>query len=252
MNLDQLAIRAARRNAVAAFVVIALALMAAGYWYCRHETERISREKYAFLESIGGLKAGQIEQWRKERASDAHRLAAGSYLKQMIAGFLADPTQSPHRAELLDRFELEQRESGYHDILLLASDGELLLTTESTPAISSSVTREAIALAVADPNAVVSDFFRETDGVIHIDTIAAVRDASGKALAVVVLRHHADDYLYPLIRSWPTPSRTAETLLVRRDGEQVVFLNELRHRTNAALSPCVCPLREQIFPRFRQ
>ena len=42
--------------------------------------------------------------------------------------------------------------------------------------------------------------------------------------------------LYPLIQSWPTPSRTSETLLVRRAGEEVVFLNELRHQKNTALT----------------
>ncbi len=43
-------------------------------------------------------------------------------------------------------------------------------------------------------------------------------------------------FLYPLIQSWPTPSRTAETTLVRREGNEVVFLNELRHLSNTALT----------------
>ena len=37
------------------------------------------------------------------------------------------------------------------------------------------------------------------------------------------------------MKSWPTPSRTAETLLVRREGNDVLFLNELRHRRGTAL-----------------
>ena len=42
-------------------------------------------------------------------------------------------------------------------------------------------------------------------------------------------------FLYPLIQSWPVPSNTAETLLVRREGDEVVYLNELRHRSGTAL-----------------
>ena len=42
--------------------------------------------------------------------------------------------------------------------------------------------------------------------------------------------------LYPLIQSWPTPSKTAETLRVRSEGDQVVYLNELRHRKGTALA----------------
>jgi len=42
-------------------------------------------------------------------------------------------------------------------------------------------------------------------------------------------------FLYPLIQTWPTSSHSSETLLIRREGEEVVFLNELRHRKNTAL-----------------
>jgi len=45
-----------------------------------------------------------------------------------------------------------------------------------------------------------------------------VLDAEGRPLAVLVLRSDAASYLYPLIQSWPTPSRSAETLLIRREG----------------------------------
>ena len=43
-------------------------------------------------------------------------------------------------------------------------------------------------------------------------------------------------YLYPFIERWPAASLTAETLLVRREGNEAVFLNELRFQTNTALN----------------
>jgi PAS domain S-box-containing protein len=52
---------------------------------------------------------------------------------------------------------------------------------------------------------------------------------------VLVLWIDPNTFLYPHIQSWPTPSRTAETLLVRREGDQVLYLNELRHRKGTAL-----------------
>src|SRR5208337_559210 len=41
---------------------------------------------------------------------------------------------------------------------------------------------------------------------------------------------------YPFMKRWPVPSETAETLLVRRDGNDALFLNELKFRTNTALN----------------
>ena len=38
-------------------------------------------------------------------------------------------------------------------------------------------------------------------------------------------------FLYPILHSWPNPSKTAEVVMVRREtsGKGIVFLSELRH-----------------------
>ena len=69
-----------------------------------------------------------------------------------------------------------------------------------------------------------------------MDAAAPILDPQGRILAVVLLRINPRDTLYPLIQTWPTPSLTAETLLVKLDGKDVLFLNDLRHRENTALS----------------
>jgi PAS domain S-box-containing protein len=55
-------------------------------------------------------------------------------------------------------------------------------------------------------------------------------------VGVLLLRNDPYQFLYPLIQSWPIPNQTAEALLIRQEGKEVVFLNELRHRKNTALS----------------
>ena len=82
---------------------------------------------------------------------------------------------------------------------------------------------------------------------IYIDAIAPILDDSSQPIAIVVLRSKAEDFLYPLIQKWPTPSKTAETLLVRRDGDSVLYLNELRHRSNTALNLRI-PITNKTLP----
>ncbi|MGD0209639.1 MAG: ATP-binding protein [Desulfomonilia bacterium] len=57
----------------------------------------------------------------------------------------------------------------------------------------------------------------------------------GSNAGYVYLEIDPNDFLFPLIQSWPTPSQTAETLLVRREGNDVIYLNKLRHIKNSAL-----------------
>ena len=59
-----------------------------------------------------------------------------------------------------------------------------------------------------------------------------------------------EQFLYPFVQSWPTPSRSAETLLVRRDGDDVLFLNKLRHRPDPALTLRI-PLSRSDVPAVR-
>ena len=79
---------------------------------------------------------------------------------------------------------------------------------------------------------------------------AAILDADKRPVAVLILRSDPEQYLYPLIQSWPTPSRSAETLLVRRDGDDVLFLNKLRHRSDPALTLRI-PLSRADVPAVR-
>ena len=55
-------------------------------------------------------------------------------------------------------------------------------------------------------------------------------------VGVILLRIEPYQFLYPLIKSWPTPSLTGETELIRQEDGEVVFLNELRHRQNIPLN----------------
>jgi ABC-type transport system involved in multi-copper enzyme maturation permease subunit len=75
------------------------------------------------------------------------------------------------------------------------------------------------------------DFHRDVpDRPIHLAVLVPIlggQDGS-RAIGLLVLRIDPEKYLYPLINRWPTPSQTAETLIIRRDGNDALFLNELR------------------------
>lgn len=218
-----------------AFATVTLLLLCMGFWYYRAEAERIREGKYEEIAAVGTLKAGQIQQWRQERLNDAARMAGGPLVRKAVMEFLREP-DGQVRADLLERFKIERTSGGYADAQLFAPDGTLLLTAKDASGPLHPATQSAIAAALASREAVLSDFFRHTDGSIQIDAMAAVRDAAGAPLAVTVLRSDAAAHLYPLIQKWPTPSRSAETFIVQREGDGIVFLNNARHQTNTALT----------------
>jgi PAS domain S-box-containing protein len=93
---------------------------------------------------------------------------------------------------------------------------------------------------------VLTDLHREPGVSPHLSAVAPLFTAAGPAGAVI-LQCDAASTLYPLIVSWPTASRTAETLLVRRDGDAMLFLNDLRRQAHTAFELRV-PLTRRDVP----
>ena len=238
------------RSWAAIFALIALALLAGGYGYYRGEAEHIRQEQYQNIAAIGELKADQILQWRRERLANARKASGSPFFQRALAEWQAAPETPGLRADWEKRLRLEQEAYGYASVLLLDPDGNLLLAVRNESDPVNPATQRAIAAAIAGRDAVLSDFFRAPDGRVYLDTVAPVPDAEGRPLAVLVLRSNAAVYLYPLIQSWPMPSRSAETLLVRREGDAIVYLNELRHQTQTALSLRI-PLAQGDLPGVR-
>jgi PAS domain S-box-containing protein len=97
------------------------------------------------------------------------------------------------------------------------------------------------------------DFYRgDVDQAIHLAILVPIRSGQpgGQVLGVVALRIDPAVYLYPFISRWPTPSTTAETLLIRRDGDDALFLNELLFQKNTALTLRV-PLTSHDVPAVK-
>ena len=228
----------ARRITAAVFWALAVALAGLSCWYYLKEMEEITRENNETLRIIGELKTREIEQWRKERLADAEREAQDPAVVHAVEASLQDPTDKNSQEHLQDEIRacLKWELPNYSSVHLFDTNSTPLFATGNLHDPVSEQTQKAIRAALDNKKAVVSDFFRSSDGAVHIDVAAAVRDAQGQPLAVLVLRNDASSYLYPLIQSWPTQSRSGETLLIQREGEEVVFLNELRHQANTALS----------------
>ncbi|HMK34750.1 MAG TPA: PAS domain S-box protein [Desulfomonilaceae bacterium] len=221
---------------IALFVGATFALLAAGYAYFVHETERISQDKCRQLAAIARLKTDQVEQWRKERILAVWTSANSPFFKKVLSEWLQNRDDTALRKALQDRYLLDQEMNSHADAELFDLDGNIVLSAKPRPQSLHPAEKRTVDEALSHRTAKLSDLFLSSEGGIHMAAIAPVLDQGGNPIGVVAVRSNAESRLYPLIQSWPIHSPTAETLLVRREGEEVVFLNDLRHRPNSALS----------------
>ncbi|MGA2500690.1 MAG: PAS domain-containing protein, partial [Tepidisphaeraceae bacterium] len=228
----------------AVFALLALAIGIVGALYIRNQIADARRAAQDQLAAIADLKVRQIADWYRERQADAAIVRDSPMFVERIERLLADPNRDRTRQQLQTWMETLRKAERYHDVVLYDTSGSPLLwaapgmSSANTPRASQNPHFQAALLA---SDVLTTDLHRSQFDPQFINfslwiPIGVKPAPNTPADAVLRLRIDAAEFLYPLIQSWPTPSRTAETVLVRREGDDVVYLNELRHRAHTALT----------------
>jgi len=223
----------------AVLVVVVLAFAAGGSWFYRGEQAQARLRAEERLITIARLKVSQISDWRAKRLGDAAVLMDSTFLVAAIGGWLEDSRSGDAGEAIRARFNDLCEHYGYEDVLLVDPDRRVRLSLSGRRAIHPEELAALDAVERGHRPVFVDLYVGPGDmgpqinvvAPLFVGGIAAERRLAGMVIFVCDPRQ----FLYPLIQSWPTPSESAETLLVRRDGNDVLFLNELRYRSSTAL-----------------
>ena len=220
----------ALRREIALGAALAL-LVSLGWWFYRTQETSFRNQVEAELVAVGHLKVDQLTDWRRERLGDGAALASNPFFRAALPDWIRRPS-SPS-GELLRSLETLRRHYRYEDILLTDPGGRVLWSFGASRKVLAPAAREVLASALQARAPRLTDL-HDPDSP-HLGVVVPFFSSSGTPAGALVLVQDARKTLYPLLQSWPLPSDTAETLLVRREGNQVLFLNDLRHARNSAL-----------------
>jgi len=219
-------------------ILVALLLLSATYWYYRGQERSYAQQVENILMAIATSKVDQITEWRRERLVDGMLLMGRESLRADVEHYLLHGA-AEDLEDSLRRLREIQNYQGFKNIGLTTPGGQLIFATSEEGVELHENDLAAINEAVKTHRSVFSDLHLADDGVSPIMSVVVPLFPEGgtenKAIAVLVMDIDVQETLFPLIATWPVPSETAETLLIRREGDGVLFLNELRHRKNTAL-----------------
>ncbi len=213
--------------ALLALTVAAITALAIKMTYTQHGEREAER-----LQTIADLKTRQIAEWLKERRGDAHFLS--------VSGFYAEYYQRWREqgdAASLDRLQkrLDQfrEDNGIAAISLLDDKGALMWGSEKAPKTLPPLLTNAVHRAAGSRMIKLVGPYRDQSGRPRLDYVVPLVNLAAPTPSLV-LHIDPEDWLFATLRSWPTPSASGETLLFRREGDHILFLNELRHRRDTA------------------
>lgn len=188
------------------------------------------------LKTIARLKVEQITAWRKERLGNGEVLRNNALLIPRLIRWLKinQDTETP---QLLQNYLGElQRQYGYQDHWLVDATGHVRLHNGVVEhQVLSSDLQTAVEEAYRSHRATLSEIYVGSQQPYPYMALVVPLFQGETPTGTLLLAIDVRQTLYPLIQTWPVPSESAESLMVRRDGSDVLFLNELRHTSDSAL-----------------
>lgn len=224
------------------FAALAIAIIGSLSYY--NARNSLKRAHIATLEGISDLKVRHIEAFFQERFGDI--VVAQDYFNikknlPAVSRFINDrsnPAYIQAKQELDGQLKTLQMVYYYKDVMLLSPEGVVVYGTSIDPVEAAEVGHPLHAPAddiieEGENKPYLSEIFDHGNHAAMILS-APVHDSRGKFIGLVAFEIDTN-YLYGLIQDATGLGETGETLIVRKDGNDAVFLNPLRHDPEAAL-----------------
>ena len=221
------------------FIVLSIGIGVSGYVFYEDQKQHIKIEKLNELSAVAELKKSQIVNWRRERLRDAAIILESPFIGYHVRQFFENPQSTGLKQQIFIWMTTLLENYKYRSIVLIDSQGDIQLSAPDKREALGPDAKRYVKQAMQTKKVTISDFYRsKITGDIHISLIVPLTNPQGidsPPIGILFLRIDPNQFLYPIIETWPAPSETAETILFRREGDEVVFLNELRNKKDTAL-----------------
>ncbi|MCX7833685.1 MAG: PAS domain S-box protein [Ignavibacteria bacterium] len=227
--------RLKKRVLIPLFILFSLIVIIIGYQYYKITEENLKKEQFQDLKVIAELKINQIVQWRNERIIDATLLSKNPLFRISVRKFYEEKNLDEKR-HIKQIFNIVKNYGNYESVYLTDSKGKVILSTDTLIKNIDTAFIEDLNKANSEKNIILTDF--KLCGVhsnVHLLTISPILADNKRVVAFLILQSEPKLFLYPLLQTWPTDSETGETLLFKKTDKEVIFLNELRHKSGTAL-----------------
>jgi PAS domain S-box-containing protein len=221
------------------FLILSAGEIVTGFLYYRGQKDNLLKDRTQELSAITDMKVRQISEWRRERMSDGITISENISLKRHFLQLLTDEDNETLCSDLkrdLRSFvdSYDYRSAFFIDldskVRLFYPDQDTILGDYLLPQLPDNMSKGEIEMTDIHQTGKVS--------YVHLDLLIPLRrpgPADTSVFGLVVLRIDPEERLFFLVRSWPLVSKTSESYLIRRDGDQIAYLNEPRYSDNSGI-----------------
>jgi PAS domain S-box-containing protein len=212
--------------------LLILGVVTAGYLAHMVQSDQIRHEFSDRLSAVADLKVDQITTWRSERRADARLFSADAAFASLAQASMRNPSPKELHQSLQQWLSPVLQDRDYDALTLFDVQDSVVLrmgTGAGFPrpglALGAQRARESRTVEFTDLLLGDSAVGDRLEIFVPLFSAAARETVSVGVLNITIDPHK---YLFPLLKERAPSSATAETYLVRREGDDVVYLSELR------------------------
>ncbi len=236
------------------FFVMTVCISTTGYLYYEYQKKNIEKDKQDEISTVAEFKVNQIVNWHRERIREALIISKNPFISPRVQQYLEDPTTPGLKEDIHTWMYSLLENNQYKNILLLDRDGNVRLSVPGGDDVLGPDVKSLAVESIHTKKVVLSDIYRsKTAGAIRLSLLIPILVPHGDdsfPTGVLLIRIDPNCLLFPLTQPCPTQYCTSESTLVHKEGDDVVFLNELRYKENAALS-LRFPIGDQQLPEAK-
>lgn len=216
------------------FVVSVLAVITGLLIYNEQQT-KIKSQIYSQLSYVSKVKQEQIINWINITVD--HTYNSDQWLNNEINQFINSSADIETKNRIRNWFKNINSSSEYLDAYLLDTKMNVGLSLNNKPFLQE-IDKKYFDSALTTRKPVLADFHKNNNHIFIgvITPLILKRGRDEKIIGFLLQIVNPKNSLYPLIKSWPTDARTAETLLIRVEGDSILYLTELLHKRNTEMN----------------
>ncbi|TAK58279.1 MAG: PAS domain S-box protein, partial [Bacteroidetes bacterium] len=212
------------------FPLVVLSIVAMGYYYYLEEKETVIQNASRNLSTVADLKVNQIIQWRRERLSDANFIFTNENIARRITRLNQVPFPSLDFKQTHVWMSAMFNNGHYERMMLLDSSREKLIVLPPGNFSINPYLNVLLDSVRLTKKVLFSDIHLGVESLPELDLLVPIlSEQDSSMVGTIILEVNPENFLYPILQSWPSASPTSETFLLRREGNAVLLLNQLRY-----------------------
>lgn len=220
------------------FTLTSVIILAGGALFYHVQKKELIKKKGLELSSVADLKVQQLDDYRKERFSEARFLFGNQTFIKTVKDYI-ESSDTAQEKEIKDWIMPILANHSYSAISIVDAKTKKNVLIYGNDQFFNTGNIESEAVSCSDSGKILFGLLTSHPKGVFLPLFAPLslsQGRSSKKVAVVVFIIDPVVRLFNLMESFPSKNKTGEILVVRKEGDSILFLNELRFKKSTALN----------------